>query len=98
MTEPTDHHPSGLTPDDSARAALALLDQLAAHQERRLFEMGRPLYAGLSRDDLLAFDDVPALARDLRFVYEAGHYAGLLAARAAFRALLRARTGEGGPG
>ncbi len=98
MTEPPDDLPSGLPPDVSARAVDALLDQLAAHQERRLFELGRPLYARLSRDDLLAFDDVPVLARDSRFVYEAGHYAGLLAARAAFRALFGSRAGAGGRG
>jgi hypothetical protein len=74
-----------------ARAVDALLGELVEHQERRLAALGRRLHPALSRDDLHNFDDVPALARDPQFLYEDGHYAGLLAAQAALRALFRRR-------
>jgi len=79
--------------DDLARSVDALLCELVEHQERRLVALGQRLYPGLSRDDLHNFDDIPALAGDPLFVYEDGHYAGLLAARAALRSLLRRREG-----
>ena len=81
--------------DDLARSVDALLCELVEHQERRLVALGQRLYPGLSRDDLHNFDDIPALAGDPLFVYEDGHYAGLLAARAALRSLLRRREGFG---
>lgn len=90
VAEPQDE--LSIPPDrDLARALEALLDELVEHQERRLFALGRRLYPVLSRDDLHNFDDVPALARDPQFIYEDGHYAGLLAARSATRALVRRR-------
>ncbi len=81
---------TALPPDrDLARELEALLGELVENQERRLVALGRRLHPALSRDDLHNFDDVPALAGDPHFVYEDGHYAGLLAAQAAVRALLR---------
>jgi hypothetical protein len=94
LAQPPDR-PSPPAEADLARAVDALLEQLVALQERRLFELGQRLHPGLSRDDLHNFDDVPALAGNPHFAYEDGHYAGLLAAQAALRALLRARPGPG---
>lgn len=79
--------------DDLARSVDALLSELVELQERRLTALGQRLHPGLSRDDLHNFDDVPALAGDPLFVYEDGHYAGLLAAQAALRSFLRRRRG-----
>jgi len=83
---------------DLAQAVEALIAELVEHQERRLVALGQRLHPGLSRDDLHGFDDVPALARDPQFVYEDGHYAGLLGAQAALRALLRRRAESSPPG
>ncbi len=74
---------------DLAAALETLVGELVRHQEARLVALGRRLHPALSRDDLHNFDDVPVLAADPQFAYEDGHYAGLLAAQAAVRALLR---------
>ena len=87
---------NGPTPppeDDLARSVEALLSELVEHQEKRLVALGQRLHPALSRDDMHNFDDVPALAGDPLFVYEDGLYAGLLAAQAALRSLLRRRRG-----
>ena len=89
------HAPAPPPDDDLARSVDALLCELVEHQERRLLALGQRLHPGLSRDDMHNFDDVPALAGNPHFAYEDGHYAGLLAAQAALRALLRARPGPG---
>ncbi len=88
---------TALPPDHTfARRIEVLLGELVEHQERRLVALGRRLYPELSRDDLHNFDDVPLLAGDPHFAYEDGHYAGLLAAQMAVRALLRQQGSAGG--
>ena len=63
-----------------------LLGEMIAQQESRLRRLGRRIVPEVTLDDLLAPDDVPALAADRDFMYEDGVLAGLLAARTAIRA------------
>ncbi len=65
----------------------ALLDELITQQESKLRRLGERIVPGITLDDLLAPDDVPALAADRDFMYESGVLAGLLSARTAIRAL-----------
>lgn len=74
-----------------------LLAGMIRQQERRLHETGRRLVPGLTLDDLLSPDDVPALRADPEFLYEDGQLAGLLSAQAAVRAFLADRRAPGVP-
>ncbi len=68
---------------------LALSEELVAQQESKLRRIGASICPDLSLDDLYCPDDIPRLRDDPHFLYEHGVLAGLSAAAAALRALLR---------
>ncbi len=66
-----------------------VLDELIAHQRRRVLEHARRLDARLTEDDVQQPQDFPALAASAEWNYEDGILAGYQAAQAAIRAQLR---------
>jgi len=76
----------------------ALLEELIDAQERKLRRLGERIVPGITLDDLLAPDDVPALAADRDFMYEDGVLAGMMAVRTAVRAWAAAARSDPGDG
>ncbi|MDQ7007994.1 MAG: hypothetical protein Q9Q40_12250 [Acidobacteriota bacterium] len=68
---------------------ITLSEELVAQQEAKLRRIGEAICPDLSLDDLYCPDDIPRLRSDPHFLYEHGVLAGLSAAAAAVRALLR---------
>lgn len=66
-----------------------LLEEMIAHQRRRVLEHARKLDGRLTDDDVQQPQDFPVLAGSPEWNYEDGILAGYLAAQAAIRAQLR---------
>ena len=75
-------------PDPVAEVA-SVLEELIAHQRRRVLEHARKLDGRLTDDDVQQPQDFPVLAGSPEWNYEDGILAGYLAAQAAIRARLR---------
>ena len=85
------------------RAAIALLEEMIAQQQRKVIDLGRAIYPRASPEDIMNPHDVPALETDPRFNYEEGMLAGYLAVRIAlsarvFRPALFKAEASGGSG
>jgi hypothetical protein len=75
-------------PDPVAEVA-SVLEELIAHQRRRVLEHARKLDGRLTDDDVQQPQDFPVLAGSPEWNYEDGILAGYLAAQSAIRARLR---------
>lgn len=79
-----------MTADDEAAARIdQLLDELVAHQRKRVLAEAQRLNPRITADDVLSPIDMPELAADPAWNYEDGVLAGYLSAQMAIRAHFR---------
>jgi hypothetical protein len=67
-------------------AAVRVLDELIAHQQKRVLELGNRIKPGLTDEDLRNPHDHPELFGDPDWQFEDGQLAGLVSARVALKA------------
>jgi hypothetical protein len=80
---------ASITPDpETARQALAVLDELIKYQTQRVLTLAQRIRPGLTEEDLRNAHDFPDVYGDPQFQFEDGQLAGQVAARIALKARL----------
>lgn len=86
---------------DIANRVEELLEELMAHQRRRITRVAESLRPNLTADDLLQPHDHPELRNDASFNYEDGILAGIISVQMALRSRIWIPTldgsGDSGP-
>ncbi len=76
--------------------ALEVVEELVAHQKRKVIELAQRIHPGLTDEDVRNVHDYPDVYGDPIFQFEDGQLAGFVAARIALKARLLGGTLAGG--
>lgn len=66
---------------DTAKKALAVLDDMIGRQRARVREIARRIHPGITDDEIRRIQDFPDVHQDRSYQYEEGQLAGLQAAK-----------------
>ncbi len=81
----------------TALRALEVVEELIAHQKRKVLELARRIHPGLTDEDIRNIHDHPDVYNDPIFQFEDGQLAGFVAAQIALKARLLGGTLSGRP-
>ncbi len=73
---------------DTAKKALALLDEMIGRQRTRVYGIARRIHPGITDDEIRRIQNFPDVHQDVTFQYEEGQLAGLEAAKIMLKARL----------